>query len=152
MLKQPENLDKAYDYAVYLLSLRLRTEGELREKMKVKKYQPEIIELVIAKLLDSHYIDDQKYAQVYLENLKKYKNFGFYGIKKKMMEKKLPPALIEQVLQEGLPLAEELKIAGRLLKKEGMAVRVSDRGAALENTYNTFNNEISTKKQKLSQS
>ena len=110
--------EKAYAYAVYLLGLKLRTEGELREKMRVKKYSPEAAEKVIQALLNNRYIDDQRYAEVYLENLKKYKQFGFFGIKKKLMEKRLPPSLIESVLSDGLSEAEELKIAQRFIKNK----------------------------------
>jgi regulatory protein len=112
-----DNLEKAYSYAVYLLGLKLRTEGEIREKLRVKNYELGIIEQVIHQLLDNHYLDDQRYAEVYLDNLKKYKTFGYYGIKKKLMEKRLPPSIIERVLSEGLSEEEELKIAKRFFKK-----------------------------------
>lgn len=110
--------EKGYNYAVYLLSLKLRTEGEIREKLRIKKYELGITEKIISHLKENKYIDDQRYAEIYLENLKKYKNFGFYGIKKKLMEKRLPAEIIEKVLQEDLSLEEELKIAKRLLKKQ----------------------------------
>jgi regulatory protein len=113
-----ENFDKAYGYAVYLLSLSLRTEGELREKMRQKKYLPDVVDKVIKQLAENSYLNDQRYAEVYLENLKKYKNFGFYGIKKKLMEKRLPSAIIESVLNDGLTIEEEIKIAKRLLKRQ----------------------------------
>jgi regulatory protein len=111
-----KNFEKAYGYAVYLLGLKLRTEGELREKMRLKKYTPEAIEKVFGELLANRYIDDQRYAEVYLENLKKYKHFGFFGVKKKLMEKRLPADIIESVLNGGLNEEEELKIALRFIK------------------------------------
>ena len=112
-----EIFEKAYNYAVYLLSLKLRTEGELREKMRLKKYNADVINNVIHRLAENKYLDDVRYAQVYLDNLKKYKNFGFYGIKKKLMEKRLPSDIIEKVLADGLSVDEEMKIAKRVLKK-----------------------------------
>lgn len=117
-LESEENahLNKTYDYAVFLLGIRLRTEGELREKMRLKRYNAETIDSVINQLKEQHYIDDQRFAEVFLENLKKYKSWGYYGIKKKMMEKKLPASIIEQVLSEGLSEEEELKIARRFFK------------------------------------
>ena len=80
--KEPENFEKAYEYAVYLLSLSLRTSGELENKMREKGYSSENIGKVIQELATNRYVDDSRYAEVYLENLKKYKTFGFYGIKK----------------------------------------------------------------------
>lgn len=115
--KGPANKEKAYEYAVYLLSLSLRTSGELEKKLKEKGYTEETIHTVLKELKEARYVDDERYAEVYLENLKKYKTFGFYGIKKKLMEKRLPQKIIERVLSEGLGEEEEIKIAKRFLKK-----------------------------------
>lgn len=114
-----KSLEKAYNYAIYLLGLKLRTEGEIREKLRVKNYELRITEEVIKQLAENRYLDDQRYAEVYVENLKKYKNFGFFGIKKKLMEKRLPKEIIENILNEVLSEEEELKIAKKLLNKIG---------------------------------
>lgn len=115
-------VDKACNYALFLLGIKLRTEGELREKLKMKKYESVIINKVIHRLKENRYINDQNYAEVYLENLKKYKTFGFYGIKKKLMEKRLPSQIIERVLNEGLGEEEEIKIAKRFLKNRELGI------------------------------
>lgn len=109
--------EKAYEYAMFLLNICLRTEGELREKLKGKRYQAEIIDEVIKDLKDQHYVNDQNYAEVYLENLKKYKTWGYFGIKKKLIEKRLPANIIESVLLVGLSEEEEVVMAKRLIKK-----------------------------------
>jgi regulatory protein len=148
--KEPENEAKAYEYAVFLLSLQLRTAGEVREKMEGRGYSPEVIEKIMEQLHSQHYLDDERYAQVFLENLKSYKNLGYYGIKKKFMMKKLPQDIMSKVLDEGLSLSDELKIAKRFLKKEGVAVKSSTDDEATENSYNTFDEEKSKQRQKLS--
>ena len=117
--KEPLNEQKAYEYAVFLLSLQLRTIGEIKEKMERRGYTSAIIEYVTDQLRDQKYLDDERYAQVFLDNLKQYKNLGYFGIKKKFLMKKLPPELISKILDEGLTVEDELKIAKRLLKKEG---------------------------------
>lgn len=121
-LRFKEQAEKAYNYAVYCLSLRLRTEGEIRDKLRLKNYQPEIVNRVIEELNANRYLDDQRYGEVYLDNLKKYKTFGYYGIKKKLMEKRLPAEIIENVLRDGLNEEEEIKIAARFFKKRKTAV------------------------------
>jgi regulatory protein len=134
---------------MFLLSLHLRTEGEVREKLEGRGYTSDTVKTVIIRLMDQKYLDDQRYAEVFLENLKQYKNFGFYGIKKKFIEKKLPSSIIETVLADGLPVEEEIKIAKRFLKKEGVAVTLPPDNA--ENQYSTFDEEKSKNKQRLSQ-
>lgn len=118
-----DDLEKGYSYAIYLLSLKLRTEGEIANKLKVKNYKLKVIEDVIKRLKENSYLDDQRYAEVYLDNLKKYKTFGYYGIKKKLMEKFLPSVIIESVLNEGIGEEEELKIAERLVRKYESGIR-----------------------------
>lgn len=119
--KNQNSQNKVYEYAMFLLGLKLRTEGELREKLKAKNYQVEIIEAVIRQLIEQHYVDDQRYAEMYLENLKKYKTYGFYGIKKKLLAKKLEYDLVDRVLSEGLSEEDEVKIVKRLLGKLAVA-------------------------------
>jgi len=147
--KEPQNLEKAYEYAVFLLSLKLRTVGEIREKMTGRGYVADVTEKVIRQLCDQKYLDDKRYAEVFLENLKTYKLFGFYGIKKKFAEKKLPKEIIEEALQEGLSLLEEIKIAQKLLKKEGFTN--SAKAQTEENQYRTFDEDANKEKQKIAQ-
>src|SRR3989344_6295891 len=140
-----EENQKAYDYAMFLLNLRLRTEGELREKMRSKKYESGVVDEVIKRLKDLHYIDDQRFAEVYLENLKKYKSWGYFGAKKKLMEKKLPTNIIDKVLLEGMSEEDELEIAKRFLKKLEVGIKPRKAGSAPGGNYEEKpQNEITT--------
>ena len=165
--KEPQNTEKAYEYAVFLLSLKLCTVGEVLKKMEARGYGQLIIEEVIERLKAQNYLDDQKYAEVFLENLKAYKNYGYYGIKKKFMEKRIPNDLIESTLQNGLPIKEEIKIAQRFLLRYSPPFQGGARGGYFkesqqgnpsplaqddaddENQYQTFNEDSSKEKQKL---
>src|SRR5689334_16118374 len=93
--KEPENLEKAYEYAVFLLSLKLRTVGEMVRKMLQRGYTEKIIDQVVSELKERKYLNDRQYAEIFLENLKTYRYFGFYGIKKKFLEKRLPAKIID---------------------------------------------------------
>ena len=120
---------KAYEYAMFLLNIRLRTEGELRGKMGEKGYKGEVVDGVMGRLKDTNYVNDQRFAEVYLENLKKYKSWGYSGLKKKKKKKRLPADIIEKVLSEALSEEEELEIAKRLLKKQNsLPLRGRDKG------------------------
>lgn len=144
-LKEPQNIDKGYEYGVFLLSLQLRTVGEIVAKMKQRGYEQSVVDAVIDRLTKNKYLDDARYAEVYLENLKKYKNFGYYGIKKKLMEKKLPMELIEEVLSEGLSIEDEVKIAKRFLKKSHElrveSYKLGDSDGSSELEENTYSNK-----------
>lgn len=147
--KEPDNVDKAYDYAVFLLSLQLRTIGEVLHKMQKRGYSEKVIGEVVERLKGRHYLDDRRYAEIFLENLKAYRNFGYYGIKKKMMEKRLPLELIESVLEESLPKAEELKIGKRLLAKEGYSIKDKEESEIQYSSYGEGQSEEQRQKQKM---
>ena len=108
---------KTYDQAVKYLTLRLRTVGELQQKLKLKKYPADVIVKVLRELENLDFLNDERYAQIFVENLKRYKSFGFYGIKSKLMAKKIPNDMIEQVLQDFFSEEEEIEVARRFVKK-----------------------------------
>ncbi len=140
--KEPENSDKAYEYAVFLLSLKLRTGGEIVAKMSQRGYTDAVISQTLERLKAQHYINDQQYAEIYLENLKAYRLYGYYGIKKKCMEKKIPETIIESMLQEHFSVSDELVIARKILKKEGYEVKKPEQDSV---TYQSFGDDEQNK-------
>src|SRR4051794_37048429 len=98
------------DYALFLVSLRAQSVGQMRQKLQRKGYPDDEIDATIQRLAELDYLNDEQFAQIYLDNLKKYKSSGYFGIKKKLMEKKIPSKQIEKLLQ-GLSLKEEAEIA-----------------------------------------
>ena len=146
--KDPNDKAKAYEYAVFLLSLRLRTIGEVLDKMKARGYTELVKSEVISQLVNQKYLNDQRYGEVYLENMKTYKNFGFYGIQKKLFEKKLPRDLVGQLLEEGFSEKEEKKIAMRFLKKEGILV-LEKKSDEEQVKYFEYNDKLAKENQRV---
>jgi regulatory protein len=105
-----------YDYALFLLSLRSLTRGQLEEKMTNRGYEQKETAEVITRLTELKYLDDRQFAQIFLDNLKKYKQIGYFAAKKKLIQKKLPANLIEQVLNS-YTVTEEKKVAKGILSK-----------------------------------
>ncbi len=117
-LKKPEDVEHAYNYALFLLNLRLRTEGEMRKKMTERGYTQSVVDETVAKLQKERFIDDDRYAEIFIENMKSYKQYGWFMMKKKLMEKLLPKEMIESKLEEFLTLEDEMAIAKRYVEKE----------------------------------
>jgi regulatory protein len=107
---------KAYNQAIKLLSFKMRTVGELNEKL-AKKFSKAVVLEVVRKLEELDFVNDERYAQIFVENLKQYKDFGYYGIKQKLHAKHIPTDVIEKVLQDFFTGDEELDVARRFLKK-----------------------------------
>lgn len=117
-LKKPDDVDHGYDYALFMLNLRMRTEAEMREKMVARGYYQQVIDTVIIRLFEDRYLNDEHFAEVYVESMKRHKYYGAYMMKKKLFEKKVPKEIIEQKLSELVTDADEMEIATRYTEKE----------------------------------
>lgn len=126
VLKNPEDYQHAYEYALFLLNLSMRTVGELKEKMQKRGYVDLVIEKVINSLLESRFLDDSNYAEVFINSMKNYKTWGRFMMKKKLYEKKLPKELIEQSLTEFVTEDDEREIAQRYLQREYKDIDLSE--------------------------
>lgn len=125
-LQKPDDVEHGYQYALFLLNLRLRTEGEMWTKMHERGYYPDVIETVMKQLKDEKLIDDDRYIEIYIDNMKLYKHYGVFMMKKRLISKKLPMELIESKLTELVTEGDEKKIAKRYLEKEfGTAEEIS---------------------------
>jgi regulatory protein len=109
---------RTFGHAVKLLNLRMHTTQELRRKLLLRKYNKTYIEQVLARLAELKVLDDARFAEVFLDNLIRYKTYGFYGLKMKLLQRGISSTLAERLLSEQLDLAAETKIAQRLIAKK----------------------------------
>lgn len=125
-LKDPADYDHGYQYALFLLNLSMRTVEEMREKMTRRGYTSTVINEVINNLLQEKYLNDENYAEVFINSMKNYKTWGRFMMKKKLYEKKLAKELIEQKLTELVSDADEIEIATRYLEREYKSIEIRD--------------------------
>jgi regulatory protein len=105
--------------AYALLGKRLHSVYELRTKLWQKKYDAELIQLTIDNLLNGHYLDDMKFAEMFSEEKLRLKLWGKTKLKSELMKKGISSAIITTVLEEKFPAAdEELDNASQLVKKK----------------------------------
>ena len=117
-LKKPDDPEHGYEYALFLLNLRMRTEAEMRDKMVRRGYLPKVIDEVVERLYQDRYLNDEHYAEVFIESMKRYKYYGAYMMKKRLFEKKVPKEIIEEKLAELVSEDDEREIATRYVEKE----------------------------------
>lgn len=108
--------EKAYSHAVRYLAARQHTVGELQEKL-LRRFPPATTLLVLKNLEESDFLNDGRYAQIFVESLKRYKDFGYYGIKAKLHQRKVPTEIAVAALEQFFTLEEEAQVARRFLKK-----------------------------------
>lgn len=125
-LKDPADYDHGYQYALFLLNLSMRTVTEVQEKMTKRGYTTTVVNEVINNLLQEKYLNDDNYAEVFINSMKNYKTWGRFMMKKKMYEKKLPKDLIEEKLSELVSDEDEFAIGQRYLDREYKAIKLSE--------------------------
>ncbi len=105
----------ALEYALKLLGYRARTEKELRLKLAEKKYQPEEVAEVLAKLVKIGFIDDQKFAENYVRDKLSISRRGPRRINFELIKHGVAKEIAE-LATKVIDKDEELAIAESLLK------------------------------------
>lgn len=118
---------KAQDAALNYISYQMRTESEVRRKLKTLEYEEDVIERVIDFLLKYKYVDDFKFATAFIRQRKKSNPKGQYALWYELKQKGVAEDVIEKALDEE-PL-DELDDAIRLLQKKVRNLDIIDEKA-----------------------
>ncbi|PMD72060.1 recombination regulator RecX [Companilactobacillus nuruki] len=99
-IQDRENINKAYGDAVNYLSYQLRTKKEIKDYLYKKEYHRDAVDLVIKKLEELRYLDDESYATSYINTQLKTTSNGPKIIEQKLVQKGVPDNLIQDKLFE----------------------------------------------------
>ena len=108
------NFEQAKEKAVKYLVLTLRTENEVRNKLKRLNVEEDIIEQVIEYLKGINYINDSNYIEAYIRQCIKIPKYSKYEIKMKLLQKGINKNLLEEKLEEHDMQQYEKKIVEKL--------------------------------------
>jgi regulatory protein len=86
-------LDAAYRY----LSYRPRSEGEIRQWLRGRRFPKEVIEAAIARLKEQNLTDDLAFAQFWKDNRLSFRPKSKRLIKKELRDRNVSAEIIEQV-------------------------------------------------------
>jgi regulatory protein len=98
-LKHHSSLQKCKDSSFRYLSMRLHSIKELKQKLKLKKYDEQIIEEVTAKLLQNNYLNDEKFAEQFIKDKTALKKMGSTKIKIELLKRGIPKEIISEKLK-----------------------------------------------------
>lgn len=105
---------RAKEKALWLISYRDHSEGELRQKLS-KDYGEEAVDAAVSKLSDLGFINDESFAKRYAESLTS-KHLSSRQINQKLRQKGLDRDLCSDTI-EGLQLDEKEEIRALINKK-----------------------------------
>lgn len=106
-LEQKDAAEEAYQKALKLLNIRPRTEHEMRSRLQEYGFTDEIIEPVIANLLEKNYLNDQQFAAEWIENRTTFRPRGKRLLRIELMKKHVDEEEIQTALA-ALPEEEQL--------------------------------------------
>ena len=94
IIQEKEAVKKAKGTVFQLLKIRQRSEKEIREKLKTKKFAKSVIEEVIAYLKRLELVDDRQFANKWI-SYRLRKPYGKHRIKFELKEKGIAETIIE---------------------------------------------------------
>src|SRR3989344_3242399 len=123
-LKDTAQLDKLYDRALSYIALRQRSRWELEQYFKRKKSPTPLIELILNKLSVNGYLDDQKFAQAWVNNRHLLKPISHRQLIQELRQKHVPSEIIDQVLAQDE--TDETEVLKELVAKKRRQTRYRD--------------------------
>lgn len=92
-------LQKARDYAFLLLKFRLRSEKEIYQRLKKKKFPEEVIKQTLSFLKDKAFIDDRTFTKTWIDCRLK-RHLGLKRIKQELNLKGIDKEIIDNQIKE----------------------------------------------------
>ena|SRR3989344_2859443 len=112
------------DKAIKFLKVRLHSAAELRRKLLIRGFSKALVEQLVKELTDLGYLNDEIFAESYLDSLIKYKSFGFFGLKAKLLSRGIDESLISSLLSRKLSEEQEIILAKKALERKGGTDRI----------------------------
>ena len=123
-IKNTLNFRRAKSAAVKYLSARLRTENEVRTKLRNEGYDAACEDRVVEELKAIGYINNKLYAQKYVYDRSKLKPLSKRLMKYELLNRGIPEEIADEVLSDWK--VEDINVAGSLLKRKFGKYDLSD--------------------------
>ncbi|MBN1353380.1 MAG: regulatory protein RecX [Candidatus Omnitrophica bacterium] len=92
--------EKAMAYACRLLSLRLRSEAELKERLALKGFARVVVENVVSVLKNKKIVDDLRFAKAWVESRMRTNPKGSILLKRELKKKGIEDSLIAEAMPD----------------------------------------------------
>jgi regulatory protein len=132
LLKNRDVEERTYQYALNLISRRPRSKKELRDRFQQRNVVPDIQDAVLNRLGENNLVDDDAFAQAWVENRQTFRPRSAWAIKQELRQKGVPDHAISAALvdfnDDDAAYRAATKAAGKLskLSRENFKRRLSD--------------------------
>ena len=114
-----DQIRKAYNKALHYLGFRMRSEGEVRQKLKDKEFGEAVIDEAIKKLYSHNFLDDKAFSEALLQTKINAGKKGPRAIQQDMQKKGIDKQMQKDVL-DSYSEEQQLEIAKGLAEKIAM--------------------------------
>ena len=97
--KDEARSDKAYYLALGQVARRPRSEWEMRDYLKRKGYEPELVDQLIGRLYEARWLDDLDFAQRWVQSRRLLKSTSRRRLQQELKAKRVSDDVIAQVLE-----------------------------------------------------
>jgi len=113
-----ENKNQAIKFAIKLLSIRKRSVFEMKNRLKRKEFESNIIDEVVKELIEYKYLNDAEFAEAYINDRINFNPRGSFLIKKELREKGIAENIVDQKIKELFPEEKEMELARKAAEKK----------------------------------
>jgi regulatory protein len=99
-LQDEDTQEAAYQHALKFLNFRQRSQAELERNLQGHQFSAEVISGVIERLSHSGLLDDDRFAQAWVENRSEFRPRGGSLLRMELRQRGLQDETIEQALQD----------------------------------------------------
>ena len=110
--------NQAVKFAIKLLSIRKRSFFEMIDRLKRKEFEDDVIDEVIKELFEYKYLNDEEFAEAYINDRINFNPRGSFLVKKELREKGIAENIVDQKIKELFPEKKEMELAREAAKKK----------------------------------
>lgn len=114
----PDERKQALGFAMKLIGLRRRSVFEIIKRLEQKEFNKDIIAEVLKELERYKYIDDEKFAESYINDRINFRPCGKLMIERELKERGVAENIINDKISKLISEEKELESAGFLVRKK----------------------------------
>ena len=120
MVRTPKRLDQngLMAFAAQALSARALSISELREKLKRRALEASDVDEVLARLKESGYLNDKRFAESYASWRRDDGGFGKTRVMRDLMARRVAPAVAKQAAEAAFEGADEVAMIEKFLARK----------------------------------
>jgi regulatory protein len=116
--KQLSADDKAYGNALRYVTMRPRSEWEMRDYLRRKQAEDPVTEKIMGRLYDLRLLDDEAFARTWVENRRLLKPTSRRKLSMELKVKRVPESIIDKVLAEDKEETDERMVLRQLIERK----------------------------------